>query len=67
MEALFQTLARLANGTFHVARPLRSANDHHKITQSAEGDRKGRAETLNRSSTNANNSCAIGKESGDSE
>jgi hypothetical protein len=51
MDVLFQTLARLANGTFHIPRPLRRGHRHHEVTQCAEGDRNGEAEALNGSST----------------
>lgn len=51
VDALFSTLARLANGTFHVARSLKRGNGHHKITQYAECDQNAKAEAVNGSST----------------
>lgn len=50
MDALFQTVARLANGTFHVPRPLRAGYRHNEFTHCVEGDRNAGAEALNNSS-----------------
>ena len=50
MDALFQTVARLANGTFHVPRPLRAGYRHNEFTHCVEGDRNAGAEALNDSS-----------------
>lgn len=54
MDVLFQTIARLANGTFHVAKPLRRGHGHHEITDCAECDNKAEAEALNGSSAKTN-------------
>ena len=35
MDALFWTLARLANGMFHVARPLKRVNRRNKMKKCA--------------------------------
>ena len=57
MDALFQTVARLANGTFQVAR----RDGHHKIRLCAECDQNAETEVLNASSRKTNKKILVEK------
>ena len=60
MDVLFFTLARLANGTFHVARPLTRPNRHQKIIKCAACEETARNKGANSSSAKPNNK-SLGK------
>ena len=55
MDVLFSTLARLANGSFHVARPLTWANRHQKMIKCAACEETARNKGANSSSAKPTN------------